>query len=95
MDACAGGLVLKAALQVLLPNFLGLLSADYQRWASGESDRKDRAAGELMKRPAAVQAAHATNVPADWVRGISINCSLDSSLRRLVACAPYENPLVC
>lgn len=66
--ACAGGLVLKAALQALLPNFLALLAADYQRWALGETDRKEQAAGELMKRPAAAQPLHATRVPVDWVR---------------------------
>lgn len=67
LTACAGGLVLKAALQVLLPNFLGLLSADYQRWASGETGRKETAAGQLVKSAAAGEPSHASSVPADWV----------------------------
>ena len=61
--------MLKAALQALLPNFLGLLSADYERWVAGEMDRKDTAAGELMRRrPAAGQGPQLPHVPADWVR---------------------------
>lgn len=52
--------MLKALLQVLLPNFLSLLSADYLRWATGESDRKDSAVGELVK-------GSGIAVPADWV----------------------------
>lgn len=58
--AHAGNLVLKALLQVLLPNFLGLLSADYQRWATGVSGRKDTAVGELVRSNISV-------VPQDWV----------------------------
>lgn len=52
--------MLKALLQVLLPNFLSLLSADYQRWATGVSGRKDTAVGELVKR-------NVSAVPQDWV----------------------------
>jgi hypothetical protein len=45
----AGGLVMKAALQALLPGFLGLLATDYKRWAAGDGEETREAAGKLVE----------------------------------------------
>ena len=45
----AGDLVMKMALQALLPNFLDLLVVDYNRWAA-RSGSRDQAAGSLISK---------------------------------------------